>query len=75
MLFKHSETGDLIFNERSRWYHGKSAEEVAEIDPNYLRFARRVGTFGLPVEDLDAITEIMTRHHISIIKPRPKRNP
>lgn len=53
-------------------YAGKTIDEIAKRDPDYLRWARKDMTVGLPLELFETIEKIMISHGIAFRIPRKK---
>ncbi len=65
-FFMKTASGSVVFNGGK--YNGMSVEEVARIDPDYLRWARKDMTIGVPDDVFDLISNAMVANGISFKK-------
>lgn len=72
-FFKLGSNGQVVFGEKSK-YRGKTVEEVARLDPQYLRWARRERSIGITEEMFTRIDDTMTANGVSFTQGR-KRKP
>lgn len=68
-FFKKTEAG-VVFN--GGRYDGKTVDEVALLDPGYLRWARKDMTIGVPDDVFDIISSAMIANGIPFTAGRKK---
>lgn len=73
-FFKRTKDGSIILTSRSKKHPGKSFEEIARIDPGYLRWVWREQTTGVP-DILEKIGEVMTSFGISFTQSKKGASP
>jgi hypothetical protein len=69
-FFKKVAGGNVVFN--GGRYNGKTVDEVARLDPKYLRWARKDMTIAVPNDVFDVISAAMVANGISFT-PEPKK--
>jgi len=72
-FFRRAENGSIVFTTQSQKHKGHSIEDVARTDPNYLRWAWRDRTVGLPTEVFEKIGEVMETFGISFTRGKRKK--
>jgi hypothetical protein len=61
--------GQLRMAEHTK-YGGKTVDEVARLDPNYLRWARDEGLVGCPEPFFEKVEQAMVRNGVPFKKPQ-----
>ena len=69
-FFKKTASG-VVFN--GGRYDGKTVDEVARLDPKYLRWARRDMTIGVPDDVHASIEAAMQANGVPFTEPRNKK--
>jgi hypothetical protein len=68
-FFKRASDGFVVFNGGK--YDGRTVEEVARIDPKYIRWARKDMTIGVPDDIFDAVSSAMVAAGVSFKDKKP----
>lgn len=71
-FFKKTASGAVVFN--GGRYDGQTVDEVARKDPQYLRWARKDMTIGVPDDVFDAVSAAMTVNGIPFTARRKKKD-
>jgi hypothetical protein len=70
-FFKKVAGGEVVFN--GGRYDGKTVGEVARLDPQYLRWARKDMTIGVPDDVFDLVSAAMVVNGIPFSPGRKKK--
>jgi hypothetical protein len=68
-IFKRASDGSVQFSTGTK-HAGKTLEEVARLDPQYLRWARRDMAIWAPDDIAQAIDKAMITNGVSFTKPK-----
>lgn len=69
-FFKRASDGSVRFNGGK--YDDRTVDDVAMLDPKYLRWARRDMTVGVPDDIFAEIDKAMISHGVTFQPPRRK---
>jgi hypothetical protein len=70
-FFKKVASGEVVFN--GGRYDGKTVDEVARLDPQYLRWARKDMTIGVPDDVFDLVSAAMVVNGIPFSPGRKRK--
>lgn len=69
-FFKRASDGRVVFNGGK--HDGESVDQVALSDPQYLRWARRDMTLGVPDDVFESISNAMIANGVPFTVPKKK---